>query len=62
MIYFVSDASPMISMATIKAVLPIGIGLASAAYLTMQVANSRLHTDKVSHRCPGLWNVYIYFV
>ncbi|KAF9352366.1 hypothetical protein BGX34_012186 [Mortierella sp. NVP85] len=46
MIYFVPDASLMISMDTIKAVLPIGIGLASAAYLTMQAAKSRLRTDK----------------
>ncbi|KAG0227805.1 cytochrome P450 [Mortierella sp. GBAus27b] len=40
MIGLVSNSSPVVPIEVIKAVLPIGIGLASAAYLTLKIANS----------------------
>ncbi|KAF9352364.1 hypothetical protein BGX34_012184 [Mortierella sp. NVP85] len=40
MIALLSNASPVVPMEVIKAALPIGIGLASAAFLTMKIASS----------------------
>jgi hypothetical protein len=48
MIALLSNASPVVPMEVIKAALPIGIGLASAAFLTMKIASSSSYgQDKV---------------
>lgn len=53
MISLVSSASPLIPMEVVKAALPIGIGLASAVYLTVKIAtNSSYGGDKVKYTTP----------
>jgi len=63
MISLISDASPMAPLEVIKAALPIGIGLASAAYLTMKIAsNSSSGKVTCGSRCVHypLWMLLVH--
>lgn len=55
MIGLISNASPVVPLEVIKAALPIGIGLASAAYLTMKIAANS--SDKMVKIRPELYYV-----